>query len=72
MVVGMDAAQRKRLITDLTRLTASEFEAVIAEVRSRPNTQEQGAEALRQAFATRAATDNMLGPLFLEPAGQEE
>jgi hypothetical protein len=51
----MDPAQRRRLITDLTRLPRSEFEQVVDEVRSRPNTEEQAVAALQAAFASRAA-----------------
>jgi hypothetical protein len=33
----MDSTQRQRLIVELTRLTRSEFEQVVDEVRARPN-----------------------------------
>ena len=51
----MDPAQRKRLISELTRLSRSEFEQVVDEVRVRPNTEELAVGAFRQAFAQRAA-----------------
>jgi hypothetical protein len=68
----MDAAQRRRLIADLTRLPRSEFEAVVAEVRSRPNTEELAVAAFQAAFTSRAAADAGLGPLFVEPKPTQE
>jgi hypothetical protein len=68
----MEPAQRRRLITDLTRLTRSEFEQVVDEVRSRPNTEEQAVAAFRAAFEQRAAESPWSPTAGLLGSGHEE
>ena len=51
----MEPAQRRRLVTDLQRLSRTDFEALVDEVRTKANTEEQFAAALGAALHQRAA-----------------
>ena len=57
----MDAAARKRLAQDLSRLSRTELDQLVDEVRSKANTTEQGAAALAAAFGHLAASKPLLG-----------
>lgn len=67
----MEAAQHRRLISELSRLTRADFEEVVAEVRARETTEERAVAAFRQAFEGRAAEAwSPIAGLF--GSGQEE
>jgi hypothetical protein len=56
-MAAMDPHERRRqqIITELSRLSPGEFDSLLAEVRGRRGAEAAGVEALRAAFAARAA-----------------
>jgi hypothetical protein len=68
----MEPAQRRRLITDLTRLSRNDFEDMVAQVRARPTTEELAVGAFAAAFAARAAETPFSPTAGLLGSGHEE
>ncbi|HEY1440999.1 MAG TPA: hypothetical protein VGF65_09195 [Mycobacterium sp.] len=61
-------SHKRRLVDELLRLSRSELEDVIDEVRKRETTEELGVAALAQALDQRAVQ----GPFFFAPSDDEE